>query len=523
MRAPKLSVISAFAALVTVVAGLAFAESPSPTPTPQAKDEKTGTTLRELLSSVFSGFDSDSEQAEDEAPAGLESDATDIITPEEMIPAKLRKEGRPWQAPDYNSQDGVLGWSPSAFEVPKGLESRVQFWFDVYTKYTTDQGILHDRTYFEIVYEVIDFGPIMRNKTKNIYQKAHMREKLVNERRKAMSAKLARFAQLKGPETLSGDDLRLWKLFEGVNDPKKFKEASDKKHIRFQLGQKDRFSLGIFHAGRYIKSMEKIFRDERLPIELTRLPFVESSFNINARSKVGASGIWQFMPRSARPYLKVGRDVDERNDPLKATRASARLLKQNYQMLQSWPLAITAYNHGPTGVKKIVDKMGTRDIVRIVDSYQSRTFGFASENFYACFLAALLAEKQANLYYGEAVWGPEIDVAEIRLRKSMTYSVLKDFFDGDKEATDLANPHLMPQVKKGRTSIPQGAFVRVPTPRKALAEDYQAKKLDVAKLGLYLKERPLLKPGETLVTGSGVAAGGNPVSPGASPTPQSDK
>lgn len=82
-------------------------------------------------------------------------------------------------------------------------------------------------------------------------------------------------------------------------------------------------------------------------------PFIESSFDYSAHSSVGAAGIWQFMPRTARVYkMAVGRYVDERRDPIKATRAAAKYLKTAYDALGSWPLAIVSYNHGVGGVRK---------------------------------------------------------------------------------------------------------------------------------------------------------------------------
>ncbi len=326
------------------------------------------------------------------------------------------------------------------------MESRVRFWKDIYTKYTSDQGVLHDRDNFDVIYEVVEFGPITNERA---------REKLVEERRKAVAAG------------------------RGV-DPKK---------IRFQLGQKDMFYAGIYHSGRYLEEMEKIFREERLPIELTRIPFVESSFNIYARSKVGASGVWQFMRRTARPYLKITKEVDERNDPIKATRASARLLRQNYQILGSWPLAVTAYNHGANGVRRIVRELGTDNIVEIVSRYSSKTFGFASENFYACFLAALEAEREARKYFREPRWAPVLDVVEIRLRRPMPYSLLVDFFDGDRKAAELANPHILARVRKGRARVPSGHFIRVPMPRKELAENLQRGKVSQVQAAKELKRK----------------------------------
>ena len=149
----------------------------------------------------------------------------------------------------------------------------------------------------------------------------------------------------------------IFKSFRFIFEKNKFKIASERNRLRMQLGQKDRFVLGIFFSGRYIREMEKIFREEKVPIELTRLPFVESSFNLYAYSKVGASGIWQFMRSTGRLFhLRIDNICDLRNDPLAATRAAARLLRMNYEMLKSWPLALTAYNHGPRGVSSIVKK-----------------------------------------------------------------------------------------------------------------------------------------------------------------------
>ena len=457
--------------------------SPSPSPAPNASETSSGGRLRELLNSVFNR-DDESEGA----PAGLESDAGDVLGPDEFLSEEQLKRAQPWRAPDYLQQEGFLGWSDSVFAVPKGLETRVGFWRDIYTKFTTNQGVLHDRFRFNLVYETIDFGPIMADTSKTDRQKARLREKLVNERRKDLSARLKRLSALVSPEGLSPEDLKLWKLFEGDSEAGKFETAAQIKRIRFQLGQRDRFFVGIYHSGRYLKEMENIFREEKLPVELTRLPFVESSFNIHARSKVGASGIWQFMRRTARPYLKVNGEIDERNDPIKATKASARLLKQNFQMLQNWPLAITAYNHGANGMRRIVGKVGSNDIVEIIAQYSSRTFGFASENFYACFLAAIEVERNAKKYFREPSWGPEVDAVEVRLRKPMAYSLLSEFFAGDATALGLANPHLSSRVKKSRALIPSGQFVRVPKGRVALAEDLQAGKLTPAKVELALKE-----------------------------------
>jgi membrane-bound lytic murein transglycosylase D len=237
--------------------------------------------------------------------------------------------------------------------------------------------------------------------------------------------------------------------------------------------------------------MEKIFREEGLPVELTRLPFVESSFNVNARSKVGASGIWQFMPRTGRAYMRVARDVDERNDPLIATRASARVFKQNYMMLESWPLAVTGYNHGAFGVKNITRKLGTNDLAEIVEKYSSRSFGFASENFYACFLAALAVEKEAGKYFSDPRWSGEIETGELKLTRSMPWKTLLDFYDGDSALAALLNPHFTALIRKSKSQIPRGATVRVPVTRESLAKEFDAGKIPSKKLAERIKSVPM--------------------------------
>ena len=134
--------------------------------------------------------------------------------------------------------------------------------------------------------------------------------------------------------------------------------------------------------------MEKIFRDRGVPASITTLTFVESMFNPNALSNVGASGIWQFMKSTGKEYLIVNRFIDERRSPLKATRAAAQFLMENYKKLKSWPLAITAYNFGPNAMRKAVQKLNTMNLSTIIREYKAKNFGYASKNFYAEFIAA---------------------------------------------------------------------------------------------------------------------------------------
>src|SRR5204863_433596 len=107
--------------------------------------------------------------------------------------------------------------------------------------------------------------------------------------------------------------------------------------------------------------------------------------------------------------------VDDRLDPFRSTEAAAQLLAYNYRVLGTWPLALTAYNHGTAGVRRAKETLGTDDIVRIVRSYNSRTFGFASRNFYVSFLAALEVDRNPEKYFGSLQRQSAVKFQEVQL------------------------------------------------------------------------------------------------------------
>ncbi len=377
-------------------------------------------------------------------------------------------KARDFAPPIYSSQEGRIGYFEGVFGVPTGMEERVSFWLDIYTKYTTDQGLLHDSEYVHLVYEDVDFRSIMKDASLTDSQKRKARRKLVKEAKKRIRRRLLKLSKLKSPAGLEGEDLRYWYLFKNVEGKNKFRKASRKGRLRFQLGQKDRMIEGIYHAGKYIDQMEEIFREYNLPKELVRMVFVESSFNPKAVSKVGASGMWQFMRYTARQYMKVNWSVDERNDPLTATRAAAKKLRNNYKMLESWPLAVTGYNHGPNGVRRMVKKYKTTDISELTDVRRGR-FGFASANFYATFLAALEAEKNATKYYGKLKTAHPLKSEKLKLDKNIDLKTMLKFFDGNIDLAKEFNLHLRPRFWNGKTLIKKGHFVRVKAEKLELA------------------------------------------------------
>lgn len=385
------------------------------------------------------------------------------VTHDEIEGDRSLTSNRSWRAPDYSNQDAAIGWTETTFAVPKGLETNVQFWIDIYSKYTTDQGVLHDSEYIDLVYEVMDFTSISAQADLNPAQKERLKTRRVKEAKKRIIDLLGRLEKTTDPSSLNEDEKRIWDYFQKIEGKKKFRDAMSKSRLRFQLGQRDRIIQGIFFSGRYLEDFERIFRDAGLPIELTRLPFVESSFNVLARSKVGASGLWQIMRYTGRPFMMINNAIDKRNHPTEATKLAAKLLRNNFQMLQSWPLALTGYNHGPSGVLKLTKLYKSRELGDLVQSNGSRRrLGFASRNFYASFLAVLEVEKNAPKYFGPVQWSQPLEAKDLILSKPIKYEQLLKWFDGDDHRAQIYNPHITSMARKGKIALPKGAVISVP-------------------------------------------------------------
>ena len=105
----------------------------------------------------------------------------------------------------------------------------------------------------------------------------------------------------------------------------------------------------------YMPIFEEALEMYQLPLELKYLPIIESALNPKAVSRVGAAGLWQFMPATGKQYgLKLNSLVDERRDPVKSSQAAARYLRDLYKIFGDWNLVIAAYNCGPENINKAI-------------------------------------------------------------------------------------------------------------------------------------------------------------------------
>ncbi len=157
------------------------------------------------------------------------------------------------------------------------------------------------------------------------------------------------------------------------------------------------FTGGLIRSGRYREMIERIFREESLPLDLMYLAQVESLFKTNALSRARARGIWQFGKGTAIRYgLKVNSYVDERSDPEKSTRAAAKYLTDLYGMFKDWNLVLAAYNWGEGKVQRLVTHSGLNDFWDLMDL--RRNFPTETKNHVPLIQASVILGRNPEKY-----------------------------------------------------------------------------------------------------------------------------
>ena len=215
-------------------------------------------------------------------------------------------------------------------------------------------------------------------------------------------------------------------------------------------------------AGAYDDYIRATLRERGLPEDLAFLPHVESSFQAHAASKYGAAGMWQFMPSTGRRYLAINQLLDERLDPRRSSEAAAGLLADNYAKLGTWPLALTAYNHGAGGMRGAVRKLGTTDIGVICRRYDGRSFGFASRNFYAQFLAARHVATNSENYFGRVVRQTPVATAALELPFYADMKSLARHWGVSLQQLRELNPAIRNLIWSGAKRLPKDYPLNVP-------------------------------------------------------------
>jgi len=273
------------------------------------------------------------------------------------------------------------------FPRPASIEPNIKFWVDVFSAYSVRDFVLVDKDHVWRVYQVLHIpgegSPTpMDVEWANTYLKTKYADMLNS---------LATAHQ-----PLSYEQQRVANLFKGERNPDYLAAAQN---LRVQQGMAENFHDTLVRAQMYLPQIERVFTSMGLPAGLAILPTVESGFHPYARSKCGATGLWQFTRATGKEYMTVSGRQDDRLDPVKATEAAAQLLLHNHELLGEWPLAITAYNYGTGGMLQAVEATGGGDYSQILRQWDGPRFGFASKNYYSEFLAALQVYEFREAYF----------------------------------------------------------------------------------------------------------------------------
>ena len=328
------------------------------------------------------------------------------------------------------------------------IQTNVAFWEKIYTTYSTSEAVIHDKYDLTKIYGIIPIADYLQPGARQL------NEPLLETAKQKYSTILTHLAQ--GNPPVTKEEHRIAAMYQGARKSQ-LQKASES--VRVQIGQKERFREGVVRSGAYLHEIKRILRSYDLPEELAYLPHVESSFNPDAYSKAGASGLWQFTRSTGKQYLRIDHAIDERQDPLKATHAAAKFLKRNHSILGSWPLALTAYNCGTSGMARAKKDKGSYE--KIFLEYEEGHFKFASRNYYPEFLAALQAAQKFEQKISSHPLQSSAPLTTVRLTKRASIDDISRHFKVDINTIKTFNPginQLISQEKK----LPQGYELKLP-------------------------------------------------------------
>jgi membrane-bound lytic murein transglycosylase D len=189
----------------------------------------------------------------------------------------------------------------------------------------------------------------------------------------------------------------------------------------------------------YFPLFEQEFDNHDIPIEMKYLAIVESALNPKARSRVGATGLWQFMYGTGKEHgLEVNSYVDERSDPIKSTRAACEYLNRVYGVFKDWDLALAAYNSGPGNVNKAIRRSGGyKNYWNIRRNLPRETAGYVP-----AFIATMYLFEYAEEHglRGKKVERPYFETDTIHVKSLITFDQISKLVDVSMEELEILNP-----------------------------------------------------------------------------------
>jgi membrane-bound lytic murein transglycosylase D len=256
----------------------------------------------------------------------------------------------------------------------------------------------------------------------------------------------------------------------------------------FTGGGRSTFERWLKRSGRYMELFRSVLQKEGLPPDLVHLVFVESGFNINARSVSAAVGPWQFMRSSAQLFgLNVNQWVDERKDPEKATVAAARYLKHLYGIFGDWPLALASYNAGEGTVMRAIRSQGTTN-------YWELHLPKQTEEYVPQFMAALAISRDPVKYgFGDIELDDPMRFDEVALKGAVDLRSVAKLANCSYEELKLLNPSARTAMLRGENGI---TTVRVPEGKSEVIQRSLSGGAELPQVNLTVRHR--VRRGETL-------------------------
>ncbi len=200
----------------------------------------------------------------------------------------------------------------------------------------------------------------------------------------------------------------------------------------------------------YFPFFEEQLAKYEIPLEIKYLAIVESALKPRAKSRVGATGLWQFMYQTGQLFnLKVSSYVDERQDPVKATKAACEYLERLYHTFNDWDLALAAYNSGPGNVSKAIRRSGNR-----INYWNIRPFlPKETADYLPAFYATMYIFEYAKQHeiYKETPTIHAFEVDSIQVKQLLTFQQINDMVGTDIEMLEFLNPsfklNIVPYIK----------------------------------------------------------------------------
>lgn len=198
---------------------------------------------------------------------------------------------------------------------------------------------------------------------------------------------------------------------------------------------------GLERGGRYSAMIRSVLKQEGVPQDLIYLAQAESAFQPDAVSRAGARGIWQFMPFRGEEYdLERSYWVDERSDPIKATRAAAEHLRDLYGMFGDWYLVMAAYNGGPLTVARAIERTGYADFWQL---QQMRALPVETQNYVPIIIALALVSKDPGLYGVQVDPEKPLLTDKVTLDHQISLRLAADAAGVDPDELHTLNPELL--------------------------------------------------------------------------------